>query len=271
MKTIGHAALHRGLAGLMMLLVGARAIAADAAMTPSVQAIDACMRANIPQALQIRQFSLNSVDRNGAGRQMKGRLYALRDNGLLRTMLRIDEPADLRGAAYLLREGKAQEQDAMYVFLPALNKVRRIMGGTQDNALFGTDISYADIKQISHAFGGGRVELEKTDKLDGRDAYVLKLTPDAAQQSRFAQIRTWVDSASCVALRADFIADDQVRKRYSASARDLQKSGPHWYVSKGRMDDLVERSHTDLSIDGVTGSDGLSDVYFSPRSFYLGG
>jgi hypothetical protein len=257
-----------GLVGLA-LLISSQAIAADKA-APTVASIDACMRANIPPALQIKQFSLNSTDHNGAGRQMKGRLYAVRDDGLLRTMLRIDSPADLRGASYLLREGKAGQQDAMYIFLPALNKVRRIMGGTQDNPLLGTDISYADLKQISHAFSGGQVELEKTEKLDGRDTDVLKLTPAAEQQSRFTDIRTWVDRESCVALRADFIADGQARKRYSASAKDLRKSGPHWYVAKGTMEDRVQHSQTELTIDGVSSSDALSDTYFNPRSFYLG-
>lgn len=262
--------LRQGLACL--LLFGCAQVgAADTAPVPTVEAIDACMRANIPPALQIKQFTLNSTDRNGASRQLKGRLFAIRDDGLLRTMLRIDAPGDLRGAAYLLREGKAKEQDAMYIFLPALNKTRRIMGGTQDNPLFGTDISYADIKQISHAFSGGQVLLEKIEPVDKRDTYVLALTPDAAQQSRFAQIRTWVDKESCVALRADFIADQQVRKRYSASAQDLKKNGTRWYVSKGTMQDLVEHSQTELIIDGFISSDGLSDLYFNPRSFQLGG
>ncbi|MDB5971783.1 MAG: hypothetical protein JWQ90_4233 [Hydrocarboniphaga sp.] len=271
MKTKTGTVLRHGLASLLMMLFGSGAIAAGNAAAPSVEAIDSCMRANIPPALQIKQFTLNSTDRNGASRQLKGRLFAIRDEGLLRTMLRVDAPADLRGAAYLLREAKAKEQDAMYIFLPALNKTRRIMGGTQDNPLFGTDISYADIKQISHAFSGGHVVLEKTEQIESRDTYVLKLTPDAAQQSRFAEIRTWVDRESCVALRAEFIADQQVRKRYSASAKDLKKSGSRWYVSKGTMEDLSEHSHTELSIDGVIGSDGLSDLYFNPHSFQLGG
>jgi len=174
-----------------LLMLGASSAGQAAPTAATVEAIDACMRANIPPALQIRQFSLNAVDHNGAGRLMKGRLYAIRDNGLLRTMLRIDSPPDLRGAAYLLREGEAAQQDAMYVYLPALNKVRRIMGGTQDNPLFGTDLSYADLKQISHAFSGGQIELEKTDKIDGRDTYILGLIPDASQQSRYSRIRTW--------------------------------------------------------------------------------
>jgi len=274
MTTSWDAVLRRGRTGLvplLMMLGAGQALAANKAdAEATVASIDACMRANIPPALQIKQFSLNSVDHSGASRQMKGRLFAMRDEGLLRTMLRIDTPADLRGAAYLLREGKAQEQDAMYIFLPALNKVRRIMGGTQDSPLFGTDISYADIKQISHAFSGGAVELEAREKIDGRDSYRLALKPDAEQQSHFSQIRTWVDRESCVALRAEFIADNQVRKRYSAAAKDLRKSGSHWYVSKGTMEDLGQHSHTELSIDGVSGSDALPDVYFNPRSFYLG-
>jgi len=253
-----------------LLTLGASSAGQAAPTAATVEAIDACMRANIPPALQIRQFSLNAVDHNGAGRLMKGRLYAIRDNGLLRTMLRIDSPPDLRGAAYLLREGEAAQQDAMYVYLPALNKVRRIMGGTQDNPLFGTDLSYADLKQISHAFSGGQIELEKTDKIDGRDTYILGLIPDASQQSRYSRIRTWVDRESCVALRAEFIADGQARKRYSASAKDLLKAGPHWYVAKGVMEDLGEHSRTQLSIDGVATSDALPDLYFNPRSFYLG-
>lgn len=272
MKTRTGTVPRHGLASLLLMMIAVFVTApSPAADKPTVESIDQCMRANIPPALQIKQFTLDSTDRNGASRQLKGRLFAVREDGLLRTMLRIDAPADLRGAAYLLREGKDKEQqDAMYIFLPALNKTRRIMGGTQDNPLFGTDISYADIKQISHAFSGGKVVLEKTEQLDKRDTYVLALTPDAAQQSRYAQIRTWVDKQSCVALRADFIADTQVRKRYSASAKDLKQDGMRWYVAKGTMEDLSEKSHTELTIDGVSGSDSLSGVYFNPRSFQLG-
>jgi hypothetical protein len=273
MKTTTGTVPRRGLASLLLMMIALFASppspAADKPSSPTVESIDECMRANIPPALQIKQFTLNSTDRNGANRQLKGRLFAIREDGLLRTMLKIDAPADLRGAAYLLREGKEQ-QDAIYIFLPALNKTRRIMGGTQDNPLFGTDISYADIKQISHAFSGGKVVLEKTEAVEQRDTYVLVLTPDAVQQSRFAQIRTWVDKQTCVALRADFIADQQVRKRYSASAKDLKQNGTRWYVAKGTMEDLTEKSHTELSIDGVNSSDKLSDTYFNPRSFQLG-
>ena len=253
-------------AGAALLLVAGAASAGEPA---TVATIDACMRANIPPSLQIKPFTLNSTDRNGATRTLRGRLYLLRENELLRSVLRVESPLDLRGASYLLREGSAGAQDAMYVFLPALNKTRRIMGGSQDAPLFGTDLSYADLKQISHAFSGGAVELEGSEQLDTRDTWKLKLTPDPVQQSRYAEVRAWIDHTSCVALRADFIEGSAVRKRYLAAAADLRRAGSSWYAAKMQMRDLAGGSHTELLIDGVA-SERLPVGLFNPHSFQFG-
>lgn len=262
-----HRTLAAALACAALAGFAGRAGAADA----QVVQIQQCMRANVPPALQIKRLVLEAVDRNGGKRTMKGRLYALREDGLLRSMIKLDEPVDMRGAAYLMRESRNAAEDEMYVFLPALNRVRRIVGGTQDNALFGTDISYADIKQINHAFTGGEVTLEKTVKNQERDAWVLLLKPAPEQQSRFAQIRTWVDQKTCVALKAEFIDASGVRKRFTAPAAALKQAGPHWYVAEALMEDLSAKSSTRLLVTGVTSSDDLPDRYFNPRSFHLSG
>ena len=196
-------------------------------------------------------------------------MFAARENGQLRSMMKIEVPLDLRGAAYLLREGKPGEQDAMYVFLPALNKTRRIVGGTQDAALFGTDISYADIKQIHSAFVGGSIQLEKTEAYEKRESYVLALTPDAQQQSKFSSIRSWVDRQSCVPLKVEFVSEQQVRKRYTVKPADLKQTGPHWYASNAQMEDLVAGTRTRIELSGVKSLDSLSSNYFNPRSFQL--
>lgn len=252
------------LAALTMLL----ASGAYAAV-PSVAEIESCMRANVPAAMQVREFSLNSIDKNGGERNLRGRLFAARENGQLRSMMKIEMPLDLRGAAYLLREGKPGEQDAMYVFLPALNKTRRIVGGTQDAPLFGTDISYADVKQIHGAFVGGAIELEKTEVYENRESYVLMLRPDAQQQSQFSGIRSWVDKQSCVPLKAEFINEQQVRKRYTVKPADLKQAGPHWYASKALMEDIGGGTRTQIELSGVKSLESLANNYFNPRSFQL--
>lgn len=156
----------------------------------------------------------------------------------------------------------------MFIFLPALNRVRRIMGGSADSPLFGTDLSYSDIKQVQNAFSGGPVKLEKADVLEGRPVHVLAMTPSAAAQSNYTLIRGWVDQKTCVALKVEFYEGTAVRKRLSSSAKSLKQAGSNWYTSEALMEDLRTKSHTTLKITGLTNVDKLSERYFNATSFY---
>lgn len=250
----------------MLMLGTAGAACADDA----TDKISECMRANIPQSLQIKELQLNAYDKTGSERIMRGKLFAIRENGLVRAMLRIEAPPDLRGASYLVRESKDASKDEMYVYLPALNRTRRINGGSQDNALFGTDISYSDIKLLNSAFTGGEVRLEKEDAVEKRPVHVMALKPDAAQLSRFELIRVWVDQKTCVALKAEFHEAGTLRKRYVAPAAGLKQSGPHWFATEGTMEDLREKTRTRLTVTGISSGTDLADRYFNARTFHIG-
>jgi hypothetical protein len=247
---------------LALLLVAGTAHANDAATDKVLE----CMRGNIPKIMRIQEFELNAVDPAGGSRVLRGRLFAVRQDDLMRAMVKIKAPADLNNAAYLVREGK--ERDDMFIFLPALNRVRRIMGGSADSPLFGTDLSYSDIKQVQNAFSGGPVKLEKADVLEGRPVHVLAMTPSAAAQSNYTLIRGWVDQKTCVALKVEFYEGTAVRKRLSSSAKSLKQAGSNWYTSEALMEDLRTKSHTTLKITGLTNVDKLSERYFNATSFY---
>lgn len=250
----------------MLMLGTAGSASADAA----TDKISECMRANIPQSLLIKELQLNAYDRTGAERIMRGKLFAIRENGLVRAMLRIEAPSDLRGASYLVRESRDTSKDEMYVYLPALNRARRITGGSQDNPLFGTDISYSDVKQLNSAFTGGEVKLEKSDIVEKRPVHVMALKPDPAQMSRFELIRTWVDQKTCVALKAEFFEVGTLRKRYTAPAASLKQSGPHWFATEGTMEDLGQKTRTRLTVTGISSGTDLADRYFNARTFHIG-
>ena len=235
---------------------------------PAEDQLLACMRANIPPTLSIREFELKSFDRAGGERLLKGRLYAKRENDKLRATLRLTAPADMNGAAYLMKEGS--KQDEMYVFLPALNRVRRIQGAAGDGPLFGTDLSYADIKQINSAFAGAAPALEGREKLEGRDASVLTVKPHAENGSRTTRIRAVVDQTTCVALRVEFFEGSSLRKRLTSPAASLTKAGNYWYAASAEMHDLKTATKTRLNITGVKSGEELANRYFDSRNFHLG-
>ena len=233
-----------------------------------LDAVLSCMRANVPQSVQIKEVELTAVDRVGSKRVLRGRLYGQREKEQLRTSLKIAAPPDLAGAAYLLRE--KGDGDEMYMYVPALQRVRRITGTGSDGSLWGTDLSYGDVKQINNAFSTGGGKLQGQGEFGGRAVHHLDLTPEASEDSRFTRIKVWVDRKTCVSLRADFMEGQNVGKRWEADPASLQQAGKHWYAADGMMRDLKEGTQTRLRVLGVSSDVDLAGRFFNPQTFYLG-
>ena len=240
-----------------------------AATDAAIEAALACMRANVPETVQIKQVELTARDRGGGERTLKGKLYGMKEKGRARAMVRIEAPPDLARAAYLVREG--EKSDEMYVYVPALNKVRRITGASMDGSLWGTDLTYADVKQLQNAFDGGTVKAEAEQLVENRPVHVLYFTPRAEEQTRYNGIRSYVDKQSCVPLKVEFIEGKDVRKRMTVAPKDLKQSGKHWYAQEAVMVDVKDATQTRIKINGVSSDAKLATRYFNSSTFYVGG
>lgn len=262
------ARLARGMAILLVCAVLSPAVAAEAPKSvPKLQPVLECMRANVPESLQIKEVELTAVDRTGGSRTLQGRFFGVREKDLVRSMVKIRAPADLAGAAYLLRE--RPEGDEMYVYVPALNKVRRVTGASVDGTLWGTDLSYGDVKQLSSAFAAGQVVYQRQEQFAGRPVHVLLSRPSSDQPSRFDRVRSWVDAKTCVVLKAEFLEGEAVRKRLTVDPKDVKQSGTHWYAAAALMTDLQQNTRTSLKVIGVSAGVDLASRYFNPKTFYL--
>jgi hypothetical protein len=242
---------------------------ADSAYRPlgTAQSVLACMRANVPQSLRIQTVALTVTDGSGNRHSYKGKLLAMREDDLLRATLRIGAPSDLAGAAYLVRESGGDREDAVFVYLPALGRVRRISGSGIDGSLLGTDFSYSDLKNIQNAYSGGHAELLAPTTEQGRPTYSLQLTPGSRQPSEYSAVRIEVDRKTCFALKADFYRGDEIVKQLDVPADTLQQSGKYWYAAKMQMRDLKRGSHTELHVLDVS-SEPVPKGAFDPHSFY---
>ena len=231
----------------------------------TVEGVLACLRANIPESLQIREFTLAHTDRAGGSRTLLGELTAKREDGLLRASLKLSAPTDVSGSAYLVRENT--KADEMYVYLPSMNKVRRINGSGASGSLFGTDISYQDFKLTQQAYSGAAQALEGVVTIDGRKAKVVRITP-AAGKSPYSRVRVWVDDATCVALKTEFEANGQVIKRLSAPASGVKRSGKYWYTETSTLENLATGTRTVLKIGGLREDEAVPSNALLPNGFY---
>ena len=257
--------------GLGMAAAMGLALAAPARADDSLQKVIDCMHANLPPSLRVEHIELENTDRSGGTRTLRGRLYAMRDGaGLTRATLRIESPDYLAGASYLLREAKAGGEDEMYVFLPSVNRVRRVVGDAGYDSMLGTNFSYIDFKQLESAFGGAPATLEPVQTVEQRPAWVVsfKATPGVA--SGYSTIRAWIDQKSCVAVKVDFYEGASPRKELTVPAAALKQSGNYWYPGRATMRDLRDNTSTELRILDVNSSDELPSRLFDEKLFHLG-
>lgn len=259
---------------LVALMLGL-GLAAQAAEAPPK--ILACMRANVPQSVRVQDIELTTTDRSGSTRELKGRLYAQRESaaesadGLVRVALRIRAPSSLAGAAYLVREASKLSEQGMYVYLPAVRRVRRVSGEFADGSLMGTDFSYNDFRLLQNAFGDQRPTLEASEKIDGRDSQVMGFKPNKQMPSGYSLVRAWIDQKTCVPLKVEFYQDQTLRKRLLVPAAGLVQSGSHWYASIFQMSDLTAGSQSELKVLKIVSDEKLPKRVFDPDLFYLGG
>lgn len=261
MKTIARPAA-------MLLLL---ALAAPAFAGSEFQKAYGCMRANVPETLRAQEIEFTSTDRNGATRVLRGKVIAKRENGLARFVIRITAPANVAGAAYLLRERAGNPEDDMYVYLPGVGRVRHVTGAFANGSLLGTDFSYADAKLIQNTFTGAEGKLESPDNIDQRPTYVLTLTPSKKMKDPvYSLTRLWLDQKSCVPLKADFYQGALLRKELTAPSTALMQSGKFWYLSQIEMRDIKEATKTVLKFGNVEGDVKSTPTLFDPNGFYQG-
>ena len=240
------------------------------AADPEFQKIMGCMRASVPLLLRADNFQIESTDRSGMTRSLEGKFFAKRDKDRLKVMLRITSPTNVAGASYLVLEGTGTQEDNMYVFLPAVNRVRHVTGSFANGALLGTDFSYAEVKQISNAFTAADGKLEGKDKIEGREANVISLKPLPGLKSPYSSVKAWVDQQSCFVLKAEFYVGSSVRKRMTTPSDGIHQSGKYWYQSELQMEDLKLGTHTIIKLRGVDSTKQIPTSTFSTTSFYVG-
>ena len=233
----------------------------------SVADIDACMRANVVDRGSAREIELVSEDREGNAHKVRMKLFwkPAQEGAPPRTMLRVVEPADVAGASYLAIA--RPEGDEVYFYMPALGRVQRVTS-EQDGSLFGTDLSYAEVKQIQALAGAAKTRRLPDQKLSERPVFVLETTGDA-RTSSYSRIRSYVDQATCTLLQAEFFSGgNEPRKVLEAQLSTLVHVEPWWLILGYTMEDRRSGTSTELNLSDVFLRESPPEALFDPARFH---
>ena len=192
----------------------------------------------------------------------------LRDDGVSNMRLtRFLSPPDVRGTATLTIENPSGDDD-IWIYLPALKRVRRLLASNKKDSYVGTDFSYGDI--IGFKVDEWRHTIVRQEAVDGSPCYVvdsLPATPAAAEGSGYSRRLQWIRTDNFVTVRGQYFdAGGRLWKTYSAS--DLRSADParnRWQPMRLDSRDVQNNHETIIQLENFRPNQGLSADMFTAR------
>lgn len=207
-------------------------------------------------------MTLTIVDASAATRTRRLALRGIDEDGLGRTLVRVVEPAEQAGQAYLFRENRTGEDD-VYVFMPALDDApRRVAGASKNGAFMGTHFTYADLE--TRDIRDATYTRLADEQIGGFDVYVIDATPNADASSDYGRVRLWVRTTDFIPLRTVFYDrhDHEVKALFT---EETDVDDGRTYVRQMTLRATAGGSTT-MRLDSVDFDADISPGEFTPQS-----
>lgn len=209
------------------------------------------------------------TDRSGAQRVRKtSTLTKLQPNGDDNMRLvRFLAPADVKGTSTLLVEHAGADDD-MWIYLPALKKVRRLAASNKKDSFVGTDFSYGDA--IGHKVDDWTHRLLREEQLDGVPCLVIESeprTPAVATDTGYSKRLTWVRTDNFVSPRVE-IWDNEGKPLKRILASDIRQVGSNgrWQAMRTEAENLQTGHRTVIELEGYKAEQNVDPGNFTPTS-----
>lgn len=191
----------------------------------------------------------NDGRRRGTGRNQKYFMY-------------FHEPGDVRGTAFLVWKYPEKDDDR-WIFVPAVNMVRRIAARDNRSSFVGSDFSYEDVS--GRDLSADTHSLLREEKLNGADSYVIQSVPKGAAD--FTKKISWIDQKTFLPLKEEYYdAQGELARLFTADRiENVGGGGGKSYPTAVRrtMKNVKSGHATEVVFSGVAYGVGLDEGVFT--------
>jgi len=144
---------------------------------------------------------LTLIDKNGEEkiRQIET-LGAKTPEGTMNNIIIFHSPAAVKNTRFLTVENTDRDND-QWIFLPALDKVRRIASSDSGKSFMGTDFTFSDMSGTDK--DKNTYSLLKEEVLNGNDCYVVESIPKNPGDSTYSKSIQWVEKNAFIPVRIE--------------------------------------------------------------------
>lgn len=177
----------------------------------------------------------------------------------IKSLIRILAPANLKGTGLLTHQNSSREDD-QWIYLPALKKTNRIVGGARKGRFIGSDFTYEDLSPKT--LSSYDYSYVRDEPCSAATCHVIDSTPKD-KGSSYSKTTLWIQSDTLENVQMDlFDGDGKLVKR--ARFEDIRAVKDEFTrAHKITMEDLVKKGSSQLVVESVSLKNDLSDADFT--------
>jgi hypothetical protein len=161
-------------------------------------------------------------------------------------LIRFLDPEDIAGTG-LLSVDKADGETDQWLYLPALDRVRRISSDRKGGRFVGSDLYYEDLQSRNPDEDQHR--LLGRQKENGILCEVLESVPVDSGNSVYRKRISWIDPQTLLIQRVDYFEKNDSTPSKRWLLRSKKRINGYWTVTDSRMIDLRSGHETRVVID----------------------
>ncbi len=203
--------------------------------------------------------SMTITDKQGRKRQRE--FVVLRqdkgDRGEQLFYVYFKKPSDVRKMVFLVHKNIDRDDDR-WLYLPALDLVKRIAGSDKRTSFVGSHFFYEDVS-------GRSIDADVHELVETTDKYyVLKNTPIDKDSVEFSSYTIWIDKSTYLPMKAEYFGKDN-RPYRMVEALEVETIEGFPTVVKSRVQDLASEGETISEFKEIKYNIGLKEKIFTER------
>lgn len=180
-------------------------------------------------------------------------------------MTRFTAPPDVKGTVTMLLE-HADRDDDIWVYLPALKKVRRLVSSNKKDSFVGTDFSYADV--IGYKVDEWTYKLLREETVDGQACYVIEALPKNATVKANTGYSKRVDTIrkdNLVTVKSDYWDEggQMLKTSLFSALEEVDAKRGKWQAMRLEARNLQTGHRTEIRFENFKANQQVKNSFFT--------
>ena len=217
---------------------------------------------NVGEDMQL-QGTMELISKNGHIRTRE--FISLRKDGnkSRKVLIRFLSPADIKDTGFLVLENTANNKTQQHLYLPALQRTRRIVSSQMSRSFVNSDYSYEDMQR--HPLSEWNYQLDKETTLNGQKCYLLISNAKTGTNTQYSKIISWVDKNTYIPLKSEmYDKNHKLLKTYNVVKTDVIQGIPTELIVV--MENHSDQHKTRLTTLKIAYNNNLADRFFTTRA-----